>query len=266
MIAALNPDTIVSVHGYAGDANQISLLLPYYGHHECPVIIVSPTDSPIRFEDRPGLSCVQAGLRAYIGQVSLDRQKLQMQLLLRNYPHRWFLMNDSDSVCLSAKLPDYLYERNDVLWSNIVSDATVHPMADRLKAVPNYDFPQLAFQPPYFLHRSAMERLVQVADVVPGDPRTPFIDWCMMAWAVKSGVQYAGFREGASCGTNTPHGLECMLNTVRHEGKFFLHSVKTPSAFGAILQARKDFLDTRSPRGDTPVAPKTAPPGAPGKT
>jgi hypothetical protein len=149
-------------------------------------------------------------------------------------------MNDSDSVCLSPKIPDYVYQDPNIVWSNMVDDSGVHPMAERLKVAPGYPWPQLAFQPPYFMHRTAIEKIVAVADSVKADPRTPFLDWAIMAWTVKAGLAYKGFPDGASCATcpELPAGLEIMERLVREEGKIFVHSVKTLPPLMAIARAR----------------------------
>jgi hypothetical protein len=157
-------------------------------------------------------------------------------------------MNDSDSVCLSPKIPDYLYKDPNIVWSNIVNDAGLHPISERLKNMrtcfpdvePVYPWPQLAFQPPYFMHRTAIEKIVAVADSVRADVRTPFLDWAMMVWTVKAGLAYKGFPDGASCATcpELPGGLATMENLVRTEGKIFVHSVKTLPPLMAIARAR----------------------------
>jgi len=225
----MNENTLVSVHGYAGDLHQIRWLLPYYLHHQCPVAICAPEDSPITssiLSPRKEIRYINAGKRAYIGQLSLDRQAIHLQKLLEAGPYQWFLMNDSDSVCLSPRLPDYLFADPSIVWSNVVSDE-MHPRAA------TYPFPRLAFQPPYFMSRSCVEKLVEVAPRVPADvdgieARTPFIDWCMMAWSIRAGLGYRSFPDGISVPTNEDNraSCDCMDNEVQHNGKIFLHSVK----------------------------------------
>jgi hypothetical protein len=243
---ASNPDTLVSVHGYSGDSHQIRNAMVYYKHHKCPVVVLSPDDSPINEKNCGRWSGVEyrtGGKRAYIGQLSLDRQIEHFKILLE-YPHKFFLMNDSDSVCLSPQLPDYLYERPDVLWSNVVSDA----MHDHKRA-PDYPWPHLAFQPPYFCSREVIERLLTVAEEVKADVNTPFIDWAMMAWCVKSGAPYGNFLnfDGVSCPTVTAGaggqsiyepGCSLMANQVWHHKAIFLHSIKTLDVLKRMGYAR----------------------------
>ena len=239
----MNPETAVSIHGYAGDVGQIKFMWPYYLHHRCPVLVMSPEDSPITLRDLPGnfgradVKCLQGGVRAYVGEPSLIRQRIHMELLLQT-PFQWFLMNDSDSVCLSPQLPDYLYSEPSVVWSNVVSDE-MHPRED------GYEFPRLAFQPPYFLHRTAMEKLVQAAPTVAVNPRTPFIDWCMMSWCVKAGLPYRGFPDGCSCPTNNyPPGIECMTDAVRNRGATMLHAIKRREELLIMAGARVHYKRT----------------------
>ncbi len=219
---AVNENTLVSVHGYAGDVHQIRYMLPYYLHHKCPVVVLSPTDSPVTsgmFSARKEMIFRTGGKRAYVGPLSLERQLAHMKILL-TYPQQWFLMNDSDSVVLSPKLPAYLYEKPDRLWSNVVSDA----MHDSKRA-PDYKYPHLAFQPPYFCSREVLAKLVLTAPHVPCDPNTPFIDWFFMAVAVEAGVPYESFREGVSCPSTTPETKNAMANAVDN-GAIFCHSIK----------------------------------------
>lgn len=224
---SLNPGLLVSVHGYDGDSHQIRNMLKLQEHHEAPVVIFSPEDSPIK-KMGPHI-CRFVGRRQYIGQLSLDRQREQLTALME-YPFDWFLSNDSDSLCLEPKLPAYLFERKDVLWSNVVSDA-MHARP------PGYPWPQLAFQPPYFFSRDVLRRLISVD--VPADPKTPFIDWWMMAAAVAAKIPYACFRDGMSCPTSDHGSLAAMSDAVTNRGAIFVHSIKTPRALNQVVGCRR---------------------------
>lgn len=233
---------MISVHGYAGDVGQIKMMLPYYLHHRCPVCILSPEDSPITREMLPlrrELGFRHAGKRAYVGQLSLDRQIEHLKVLLQHpKEYNWFLMNDSDSVVLSAKLPAYLFSEPETVWSNVVSDA----MHDAHRP-PDYPWPHLAFQPPYFMSRRAIERMLTVADSVKADPHTPFIDWCMMAWSVKAGLVYRSYPEGASAPTNIgSEAMRMMTELVDRHGRFFIHSVKSAESLKVLAWARIAYL------------------------
>ena len=132
---------------------------------------------------------------------------------------QFWLANDSDSFCLSPKLPDYLYQE-DVLWSNEVSDM--------MHARPaSYPWPRLAFQPPYFFSRNILKQLLDAAPTVACEPQTPFIDWCMMAWSIAGKVPHKNFRDGISCPSTDGHSLSVMRDHVRAQGKIFIHSVKS---------------------------------------
>lgn len=256
-IKPMNPRTLVSVHGYAGDQDQIENLMPFLLHHECPVIVLSPVDSPItKVEAAPSVICRQAGKRAYIGPDSLVRQLEQMKLLLEFKEFDYFLMNDSDSVCLSPKIPDYIYREPDFLWSNEVSD-TMHT---RLLS---YRLPRLAFQPPYFISRGNIEKILKYEKRVVADKTTPFIDWVMMAWAMASGVPHRNFRTGLSCGTRgNVQGFQWMSREVRKHGKVMLHSIKDKNVLlhmaeqhalynkeqDAIQNRQRQFSPQRTPR------------------
>jgi hypothetical protein len=239
MKAPKTQKVLITAHGYAGDAHQIRNMLPYYEHHGCPLVIFSPDDS--RIEEMGPHICRFAGKREYIGALSLDRQRLQLQAML-DYPFDWFLCNDADSVVLTPELPTYLFNYGDILWSNEVSDA-MHTRP------PNYPWPQLAFQPPYFMSRNVAERLVQAAKHVRPDPKTPFIDWCMMAWAVQGRIKHRNFQNGISCPSNDEHSAKHMENSILR-GAVFAHSIKKPDVLARMVSARKEYNRSRG-RGMT---------------
>lgn len=217
----MNDNTLVAICGYQGDAHQIRNALPYYFHHKCPVVVCSPDDSPINAQllggSFKGLDYRFGGKRAYVGQMSLDREVEHLKILL-TYPQNFFLVHDSDSVCLSPRIPDYLYH-TDCLWSNQVSDLC-HQRPD------TYTLPRLAFQPPYFMTRRVIQGLIDAAPQVPTEQQTPFIDWCLMAWCMKAGLPSQTFPDGVSCPSWTPESLAAMSNAVRNEGRIFVHSIK----------------------------------------
>lgn len=229
----MNANTLVTIHGYSGDQHQIRNALSVHESHRCSIVIFSPEDSPIR-KMGPHI-CRGVGRRAYTGPLSLTRQKLHMEEMLK-YPFQFFLANDADSVCLSPEIPRYVYEHPEILWSNEVSDMMHH-------RAPGYPWPRLAFQPPYFMSRQVIERLLSVIDSVPVDMQTPFIDWSMMAWAIASGCPHSNYRDGASYPTtNSPEGFNVMRRVVRSEGKIFVHSIKEKRVLDALINDRQSFL------------------------
>lgn len=238
----MNPDTAVVVFGYSGDAHQVFNLMPYYVHHKCPVIVFSPTDKPIKRKDTDkiffrhgGADGPGTGRVGYTGQVSLDRQAVQMSKLLAEFPHKHFLFNDSDSVCLSPHLPLYLYNAPNVVFSNEVSDM-MHVRAD-----PAYPWPRIALQPPYFLSRENVQKWIEAATEVKADPQTPFLDWAFMAWSEHAKIKHENFREGGgiSCPTeNYEPGCWHMENSVRHHRAIFLHSIKSKGVLLRMAHAR----------------------------
>lgn len=218
-----NPDTLVAVSAYAGDAHQVETFMPVYAHHRCPVVILSPTDAPIT--QMPGAMCLLGGLREWAGPKALERQRKFLEMLLM-FPHQRFLLNDSDSFCLSPQVPKYIYDEPDTIWSNIVPD--LNPGLSHL--------PKVALQPPYFLSRRNVEAMLNVAKNPPasyygpvdGAPiPTECPDHLMLQLAHGSGLPYKTFPDGASFETVSTHGLECMAEHVRRHQKIFIHSVKT---------------------------------------
>lgn len=222
----MNKRTLVSVHGYLGDAHQIKNNLPLYEHHKCSVVIFSPDDSKI--EKMGPHICRFGGKRQYIGAESLQRQQIQMKMLL-DYPFDWFLLNDSDSFCITPEIPRYLYKERGILWSNEVSDA-MHTRPT------GYPWPQLAFQPPYFCSREVIEILTK-ATVAP-DPKTPFIDWVMQAWATQTKCPHKNYADGMSCPTSDQNSASVMSEHVLNHGKVMLHSIKTLSVMKHLIRCR----------------------------
>src|SRR6266566_911840 len=209
---------LVSVHCYQGDMNQMGNLWPAHAQHSAPVVVLSPDDSPVV---KLGAWCRTAGKRCYIGPDSLDRQWLQLNALL-DFDSEWYLANDADSCLLSPGLPDYIFSRPDVIWSNKVpDDIHIRPA--------HYPLPRFALQPPYVFSRHVLEKLLSKGQFPIHDQslygqygdskwvQTPYIDWYMLALSHFTGVPSLGFLDGASCPTS-----ECPVGSStpgdRHNG------------------------------------------------
>ena len=229
----MNPDTLVVISAYAGDLGQITTNLPAYLHHKCPVVVMSPEDAPIT-RVHPLVECRSAGLKGWIGLHTLERQKKFLQLML-TYPHKFFLLNDADSICLSPAIPSYLYVNKGIFWSNEVLDT--NPGESRL--------PKIAVQPPYFFARDVLERMVEFADrpatsyVLPTPHGalpvpTECIDHWMLQVIYAAGISHHNFRDGASFETTSEHGLSTMAHHIRDQGKIFIHQVKTRKVFARV--------------------------------
>lgn len=223
--------TLLSVHCYSGDANQVRLLMDLYEHHKIPIVVISPVDAPMLKAGKH--ICRQAGLREYYGQKSWDRQVAQMKVLLEYPEFTYYLMHDSDSICLDPILPDYLFENDNVIYSNLVDDFRrpgeswngLPPWPDTYHA----GFVLKASQPPYFCSRKVLEKLVAVPrqEIC---PITPFIDWQMIVLPTLAGVEMLPFRNCASCETETSHGRAVMSECVTKRGATFIHAIKTKKA------------------------------------
>ena len=235
-----NKDVLIAVHAYAGDKKQVEELMPVYEHHRKPIVIVTPDDSPIT-KMGPHI-CITAGKRAYIGQLSWDRQHLQLKKLLQ-YNHEWFLLHDSDSFIMDPELPDYLFEDKDVVWSNEVDDFRKPGESwDGLPPCPKdyhegYDL--IAMQPPYFLHRSALERIVKASEGMIACPICPFIDWWWVPACKKAGLTHKRFHNCASCETVTELGKNVMKECIQKRGARVIHSVKSGKVMRHLMNLKK---------------------------
>lgn len=233
----MNEDTRIAVCCYAGDQHQVIKALGAYLHHKRPVVVLSPEDSKaeIRYS---GIENRFAGKRAYIGQDSLDRQREHLEVLL-TFPEKYFLVHDADSVCLTPKLPRYLYEDHIMLWSNVVNDG----IPGRDNAYPD-GYPRIAFQPPYFMTRRTIEVLLSAARKIRANPTLPFIDHYMLQLAMESRCPYRTFRDGASCPIDRvkwPTEFQLIADAVRHRGAIFLHSIKDVDTLHALGHLRKEY-------------------------
>lgn len=235
----MNENICVGVCCYAGDANQVVSNIESYAHHQTHVIILSPEDSPVKF---PGWDCRQAGKRAYIGQDSLDRQKRYLEILL-TLPHQYFLLNDSDSMCLSPEIPIYVQDRPNVIYSNEVTEPRPH-------ASP---YPKIAMQPPYLFSRQAAEKLLTVADRIKAHEITPYVDWWMLACSCESGLEHRDFSKHEvgnpvihkdTMGAAWGEPWEALSNRVRINGRIFVHPVKSKDHLDRLFAHHREFRRT----------------------
>jgi hypothetical protein len=230
----MNANTRLAICCYAGDQHRVIKALGQYLHHQCPVVVLSPEDSPAVI-NYPGIENRQSGKVGYIGQVSLDRMRSHLKTLLE-FPEEFFLIHDDDSLCLSPELPRYLYESPEVLWSNQINNS----LEFQWQYYPE-GFPKIAFQSPYFVSRAAVEKLLASADQVQVNPGLPFIDHYMVQLALAAGCAYRPFPDGITCGTDSPEGTACALSGVLN-GVVFVHAIKQKEVLDLVLAARQDFL------------------------
>jgi hypothetical protein len=257
----MNPDTRIAVCCYAGDAHQVTEMLNLYTHHECPVTILSPDEystvpldaifgayvTPLGSSrvDIPGLDCRYAGKAAIVGQDSIDRQAEHLKILL-NYPEKFFLVNDSDSFCLSAKIPDYLYAEPNAVWSNMITDSNPYrsglcngPSGEPAKKYYPDGFPKLALQPPYFFSHTVLEKLVAATYSVSMNEHLPFIDHYMTQLAVQAGIPCKGFTDGWSGPISSHPDMPRVVLGAVNNGAVMIHGAKGVKWSAPLLEARR---------------------------
>jgi len=234
----MNEGVRVVVHSYAGDVHQVRDALAQYKHHQAPLVILSPEDAPVEID---GTECRSAGLRAYTGRTSLERQKAHLELLL-DYPEQWFLLHDSDSVCLEPRLPEYLYEADTVFYNAAPTQRYLASIGDGGAEewgalVPN------AFQPPLFMSRQSLERLLTVADQTMPQlpPWAQLIDWHFAIMAQAAGLKSRAMPDGISRPIWGTYEIARVYASVRTRGIIFLHSVKTKEALDVFVTARAEY-------------------------
>lgn len=233
----MNEDTAVVVHAYAGDVHQVVHALPQYLHHEAPMLVLSPADAPAIVE---GVECRQGGLRAYTGHVALGRQREHLQMLL-DRDESWFLLHDSDSVCLEPVLPEYLYADEETVWYNAAPTARFirarHGPESLIAEIPE------VFQPPLFFSRKALERMLEVAEAAMArcPPWARVIDWWFAYMAREAGLSYQAFPLGISRPIWALYEIARVYTSVRCCGTTILHSVKSPEALDLFVTARAEY-------------------------
>jgi hypothetical protein len=234
-------ETLVVIHAYKGDEHQVKALMPVFEHHRLPIVIITPWDAPIKTMG-PHI-CREAGQVAYIGQKSWDRQYLQLKTLL-DYPHQWFLCNDSDSFVLPADLPEFLFKDKNTVWSNEVDDfrvpgGTWPGVSEPWPMDYHKGLPLIAMQPPYFFHRNVLEKIVKTCEGLQACPITPFIDWWWVPACDKAHVKHARYPGCASCENVTEMGKAVMRQCVTERGAVFIHSVKTKEVMEDLVRIYK---------------------------
>lgn len=231
----MNPDTLVAVCAYTGDQHQVIAALSQYLHHEVPVIVFSPEDAPAHV-DYPGIQHRHVGRACYIGFDSWTRQKMHFEHLL-SFPHKYFFLNDSDSFCLNPIFPKELYRLSkNTIWSNEIVEPRPHASK----------YPKLAFQPPYWVSREVVERMVLKWDMVAPEVHTPYIDFIMNAVSSEAGIAHRSF----TALEHTPYTEDLCLSEdpwqilqyrIRYTGAVMMHPVKTPDQLRMCVDARKAY-------------------------
>jgi len=223
----MTPSTLIAVCCYEGDAHQVRAQMVSHRRSGNPVVVMSPTDSPVVI---PPYLHIQRGVRAYIGEASLVRQLEYMRALL-TFPHEYFLLHDSDSMMLSAEIPKELYGEGEI-WSNEIQEPRPH-------ASP---YPKLAFQPPYFLSRDSVARMIRAGEKIPAHPITPYVDWFMNAASAEAGLAHRPFTDLERATSEIFTGSdpwEQLRFRIKYMGTNFVHPIKTPEQVKLCLDARE---------------------------
>lgn len=229
----MNEDTLVVVHCYAGDQEQVEFMLPKYLHHDAPVLLLSPEDAPVKL-DHPQVTCRSAGLAGWKGIHTLRRQIEHMEIAAE-FPKRYFLLNDSDSVCLSADLPTYLYEDPDgKFYSNEGCDSVARKEAGTWSIQDEYN---QTLQPPYFVSRPALLRMLAAAGpalalCIKNDEAG--IDELLAEMVRCAGLTRVPYPDGIHRETRNLNELARVYYMARVYGTRMIHSVKTKDALDTL--------------------------------
>jgi hypothetical protein len=232
------------VLAYQGDAKQVVEMLPLWEHHGNPVTILSPADSAVNI---PWVECRNVGEVAHFGPKAQQRHLAQMKLLIDEYPDEYFFINESDSFCVSPRLPDYLYSKPSTFWTNGGRDEST--LDGRLEARPRERW--FSFQGPWWMPRTIIERMVAAAPLLTYDGRLKWVDLYLSELAFAANVPFRIMPQ-AICmpiaGSNYldhelnpkvkgmyADGLRIAKEWVRRDGVNMIHSCKTLEAGNALV-------------------------------
>ena len=233
----MNGKTLVVVQCWAGDIARVNTALEQYVHHGLPVLLLSPEDSQACIE-HPLIICRSAGPNAYNDETSVHRYLAQLRALVE-YDYDWFLLNESDSFCLSSQLPDFIYEDEEVVWSNYAIPRgwmELNHEPDVEAAMVVHD---TAMQAPWFLSHRALERMVSIDEAAWDDcpSYARFIDWWFHTATHRAGLRHEDY---GKYGTTWPivglWGAACVRPDILG-GAIMIHAVKDHEALGAVLEA-----------------------------
>ena len=223
----MNEDTRIVVFCYDGDRDLVERHFPVHRSHQCPISIMSPSDSTVFIG---GADCRNAGKRAYIGQDSINRHRAHLEMCLE-YSEQYFLLHDADSLCLSPEIPHRWHRHADTcVFSGEVPETRPHETP----------YPKTAMQPPYYLHRSTIAQLL-AAEPVEVHPITPYIDWWWTAQCWKAGVSHLPHSvlmhpsTGPKFTGSDP--WETAAYSIRHCGAVMMHPIKDKAQLDIVCAA-----------------------------
>ncbi len=234
--------TLVAVQCWSGDQARVEQHIGMWLHHGLRVLLISPTNEPLTY-NHDQVICDQRGLNDYNGEVSVERYKAQLDALL-DYDEDWYLLLESDSFCLSPRLPDVLFDSPDAVWANTVDLRYFVDMNDDPDPEVTYQMFNPAMQSPWFFSRSALERMLEVADTAwdACPPYARFIDWWFPTATRMADLDLRSFGMlGVSHPFQGPPGISLVAEYVRM-GAVMIHSVKYTDIFLSARDAYEELV------------------------
>lgn len=210
--------TLVVIHTWSGDRERVESMLEMWTHHDLPVLVLSPVDAPLII-NHPQVTNMQAGLNSY--NESMDRYVAQFRALV-NYDADYYLLCESDAMCLRQELPEYLYEP-DVLWGNHVDPFNHILYFGDPNPARTYATHDCCIQSPWFFSRHGLQRMVDVADeaVAQLPPYAPFIDWWFHMAPHAAGLEHRDYGDDG-----ISHAWANEIRAAVQNGAFMIHAVK----------------------------------------
>src|SRR5512138_3800464 len=175
---------LIPVQGMGRYNEMANMNRKFWYHHWAPIVTLSPTDEPMQV---PGIVNVSLGREGHTGRASIERWRLMLEWCAEQ-PFDYFLMHETDSICLTNELPDYLFDNPDTLFSNEMPENAQPPIQG---------FYCLA---PWFFSRKLIKEIVHyIPKLIFTGPANG--DRWLGQILEQGGFKHAPFRNGIGCGT-----------------------------------------------------------------
>ena len=232
--------TLIVVQGYSGDQARIEHFLPQWTHHELPVLLLSPIDAPVHIA-HPQVTCRTAGPNDYNGELSVERYKQQIAAIA-DYEADWYMLNESDSFCLTPSVPEYLYGDPEVVRANYANPwdwILMHDDPEPMRTLMTHD---TAMQAPWWFSRQALLRMIEVADAAWDGcpPYAKFIDWWFHHAPHLAGLRHESYGFGGVTWPITGAEGAAAIKHCILGGAVMVHGVKDEVALAGVLKAYEE--------------------------
>lgn len=235
----MNSNTLITIFAHAGTEPIVRRHFPLWERHGCDLLILSPTDAPIRQEFRCArLSYLNSGQSQYAGPVAIARFKTAFNWLSVSSYDR-FLVLEYDAFCLSPEIPNVgcndplpraAQASGSAFWGNRM--ATNNPWWSRAFKTP------WLFYAPWLFSKTTLQRLCEAFEQMPNSIEGGCFDRYLDKALSIAGLTSADWdqRGFAMEKITEPAGCDAMTRAIKY-GATMIHGVKTESVLKSALAA-----------------------------